>query len=204
MDVTFALIREGTSDDGLIPHLQTLLVRHGAASAVGASRPYKGDIRRRIEQLLAEDTLVDIVFVHADADARDSSVRRAQIEEAAREGLPEGGLCIPVVPVQELEAWLLVDEVEIRRVTGRPSGTQPLGIPAVRAIETTSSPKEVLQRALLQVSDTTGRRRDKERSMFPQRRRTLLERLDLNGAVKELSSFQQLLGDVQRAVAALL
>jgi hypothetical protein len=202
VDVTFALIREGTSDDGLIPHLQTLLVRGGADAAVGASRPYKGPVAKRLEQLLAEESPVDIVFVHADADSRDGSPRRNQIAEAAQSVMPDG-VCVPVVPVQELEAWLLVDEGQIRAVTGRPSGTNAVVLPPLVALERTASPKEILQQSLLEASGKNGRRLDKERAKFPQRRRTLLERLEVDGKVTSLPSFQRLLVDVENAVAAL-
>lgn len=46
--VNFALIREGTSDDGLVPHLRNLLVKAGVTEAFGSPRNYKGKISERL------------------------------------------------------------------------------------------------------------------------------------------------------------
>lgn len=48
-DLRFALIREGTSDDGLIPHIRELLIRAGAPAVVGAARQYKGSTKDRLQ-----------------------------------------------------------------------------------------------------------------------------------------------------------
>lgn len=199
LDITFALLREGTSDDGLIPHLQTLLVREGATSAVGTGRPYSGPVEAKLSKLQKEEARVDIVFVHWDADARSGEERRQRVLTAASSITPPQR-CVPVVPVQELEAWLLADPGALRTAVGRPSATDWLEVPRVRDIENTTSPKEILAAALLDASATTGRKRDKERRKFAQRRRTLLERLDIDGPVSNLPSFQQLVADVAAAV----
>lgn len=202
VNVTFVLLREGTSDDGLIPHLQQMLVRAGADSAVGTSRPYKGSVEVKLRQLLTEDVVPDVVFVHWDSDSRDARDRRDRILAAATTISPPPH-CVPVVPVQELEAWLLVDEAQIRAAVGRPSATDPISLPSLQHIEATAGPKEVLREALLDASGASGARRRRERRLFGQRRRVLLERLDLDGPVQALPSFQQLLQDVDEGLAAL-
>ena len=61
----------------------------------------------------------------------------------------------------------------------------------------------MLERALLAVGDTTGRRRARESRLFSTRRRILLERLDIDGPVRQLPSWQRLESDIQMAVQVL-
>lgn len=198
-DLTFALIREGTSDDGLVPHIRSLLLLAGATSALGAAREYKGPTAQRIAKVLAEEVVVDLIFVHRDADDRDHTPRLVEITSAAN-AADCAEKVVPVLPVQELEAWLLTDSVAIRTVVGKPRGTSPLGLPAIRNIESTSSPKEVLEAACIAASDASGTRRRKEAKLFGRHRGTLLERLDLNGDVRRLASWQRFV-DATKAAA---
>jgi hypothetical protein len=195
--VTFALLREGTSDEGLVPHLGELIVRAGAHAVTGSPRGYKGTTAERLSQVMAEETSVDIVFVHRDADTRDSTHRRLEVSHAVQVTdcqIP----WIAVVPIQELEAWLILDEAEIRRVAGKPSGRRPLDLPKVNAVESTANPKEILKHALIEAGELTGRRREREKSAFSQRRRTLMDRLDIDGPVCQLSGWRQLTEDINQ------
>ncbi|MFJ6159231.1 DUF4276 family protein [Pseudarthrobacter sp. NPDC092184] len=194
-ELTFALIREGTSDDGLVAHLRTLMIKAGASKVVGASREYKGPTKERISQVLAEQAKVDLIFVHRDADSSDPKPRYEEIHDAAS-SLGCSDRVVPVVPVQELEAWLLADEAQIRSVAGRPSGKQALGVPSLSKIESTKSPKEILQKAYLAASETKGARYKRQAKQFPQHRATLLERLDHDGPIKSLPSWQRFVEDV--------
>ncbi len=42
---------------------------------------------------------------------------------------------VPVVPVRMTEAWLVLDEAEIRRVAGRPASTNGLGVPPIGTVD---------------------------------------------------------------------
>lgn len=200
--VTFAFLREGTSDDGLIPHLRTLIIRCGATEAIGQARDYRGTPLNKLRMLRAEGITTDLVFVHRDADRARPEDRRAEIGDAAVDCNLSSSV-VPVVPVQELEAWLLTDEQALRQIVGRPNGRAELGLPRLAAIETTPSPKERLKDALLAASGTTGRRRVQERKDFEKRRRALLERLDIDGPVRQLAAWRQLETDIQSAVSNL-
>jgi hypothetical protein len=200
--VTFALLREGTSDDGLVAHIGELIVRAGAPAVTGSPRDYKGTTAERLSKVLAEETPVDIVFVHRDADSRDPTPRRLEVSDAVR----ATGCQIPwisVVPIQETEAWLILDEAEIRRVAGKPSGRRPLDLPKVGAVEKTADPKGILRHALVEAGELTGRRRERENRAFGQRRRTLLDRLDIDGPVSQLSGWRQLTNDINRVAQEL-
>lgn len=199
-DLRFALIREGTSDDGLIPHIRELLIRAGAPAVVGAARQYKGSTKDRLQQVFREPSSPDLVFVHRDADAVDPDPRLHEIAGAASE-LGHSEQVVAVVPVQELEAWLLTDESAIRSVVGRPNGRASLGLPAIRRIEATARPKEVLQTACLTACERSGARRKREQTQFSTRRAILLERLDIDGSVTELPSWQRFVRDLNAAAS---
>ena len=201
--VSFAFLCEGSSDTGLIAHLETLLVHFGAQEVTGMPDTRKGTIPDRLRQLLTEEigTGIDMVFIHRDSDGPDREGREREI----RRGVEESGFphpLIPVIPVQETEAWLLLDEQAIRDVVAS-KGKQSLRLPKPNAIEGTRKPKEILQKALLAASETSGRRLKKEKNSFNHRRRVLLQRLDPFGAVRDLPSWQCLERDIQRALAQL-
>lgn len=201
--VSFAFLCEGSSDTGLIAHLETLLVHFGAQEATGMPDTRKGTIPARLRQLLTEETGtgIDMVFIHRDSDGPDRNGREREI----RRGVEESGFphpFIPVIPVQETEAWLLLDEQAIWDVVAS-KGKQPLRLPKPNAIEGTRKPKEILQKALLAASETSGRRLKKEKNSFNHHRRVLLQRLDPFGAVRDLPSWQCLERDIQRALAQL-
>jgi hypothetical protein len=201
--LSFAYLREGTSDEGLLPHLRTLIVRAGASEAVGTARSYAGPTAVKMKELLKEEVAVDLVFVHRDADARSGDHRHVEISEAAaavRMATPVVG----VVPVQTIEAWLLIDEKELRYVAGKPSGRTPLNLPEIRLIENHHNPKAVLKNALLEASETSGRRRAKEVRLFSERRQTLLSRLDIDGPIRKLPAWRRLEKDVENAVSQFL
>lgn len=202
-DLQFALVREGSSDDGLIIHIRELLIRAGAAGVVGAARQYKGTVKEKIQQVLDEPVKPSLIFVHRDSDAPDPSPRHAEISDAAS-ALGCAHQVVAVVPVQELEAWLLTSESAIRAVVGKPSGRAALGLPPARRIEATSSPKEVLAVACLAASEKSGARRRKESAQFDTRRAALLERLDIDGVVAQLPSWRRFVSDLDAAAAPLL
>ena len=151
----FFLLCEGTSDEALVEHLETLVSRQGVDEVLGISRSGGGSVRDKIRALSEDGAKFDFVVVHRDADQRDSAPRIAKVETALRAvGLPG----CPVVPVHMTEAWLLVDESAIREVVGRPSGREPLNLPKLGNIEQTHDPKAVLKAALVAAAGGTGRR----------------------------------------------
>ena len=195
----FALVREGTSDDALIPHLQELLVREGLPEVIGQGRNYPGSVIDKLKAVKSEESSVDLIFVHRDADTPQSDSRRSEIKSAA-ERVDLTVPVVPLVPVQELEAWLLVDEGAIRLVAGKPAGREALGLPALSRLEHVASPKDVLKAALLKASESSGRRKRTVKNKFPEQRRTLLERLEVDGPLRSLSAWKQLEHDIAEVV----
>lgn len=209
MRVRFALIAEGTSERGLVPHLEALCVRSGAVEAIGSfpdlarlPRPPGRDVAAKVKKVLELDPHLDIVFVHRDADAPDPEPRIAEIASACA-SVAACPRHVAVVPVQALEAWLLVDHEQIRAAVGRRSGRTPLDIPPVARVETTARPKERLKAALAAASEHRGRRLERVNQDFPGYRAILLQRLDIDGPVAALSSWQALVSATAEVIAAL-
>lgn len=201
MKVRFLLVGEGATDLRLVPILRTVCVECGAAEASGIAPDLSRlptrvgkTVRAQVEAALGLEPDANVVFVHRDADDRSSDRRRAEI------GLGVSGVpvpVVPIVPIQETEAWLLLDESAIRYVAGNPKGRSPLDLPRPSQVESTASPKEVLQAALVAASELTGRRLDRFKGNFGQHRALLFDRLDVNGRIQELSAWQSLLADVR-------
>lgn len=173
--INFVLLREGSSDDALVVVLRQVLASVSSAPVLGSTRDYRGTVASKLHQLRAESGQLDLVFVHRDADGPLADDRIAEIRQAAQAvRLP----CpvLPLVPIQETEAWLLLDESEIRRVVGNPTGKVPLHLPRLTSVESTPRPKEILHKALLSASETRGRRRQKVTQHLGQHCRQLLDR----------------------------
>ncbi|HEY5287352.1 MAG TPA: hypothetical protein VIJ50_09630 [Solirubrobacteraceae bacterium] len=153
--------------------------------------------------MLDFDNDFDVIIIHRDAESAAGSSRVTEIQD----GVTDAGVSwpvIPVVPIRMTEAWLLLDEQEIREVAGRPSGSQPLGLPAQAGIERLVDPKAALGAALDRASGFSGRRLAKFKRDFSEHRRQLLDRLDRNGPIKGLAAWSRLEKDVEQAMSLLL
>lgn len=200
-DLTFVFLCEGSSDSGLSPHLESLLVDFGATKATGMVDSGPGKLASRLKRMIAEESQFDLIFIHRDSDGPDRQPREEEIRQVIRDsGLQQPH--VPVIPVQEMEAWLLLDESSIRQVSGNPNGRSDLGLPKLNAVEKTKAPKEVLKKALQTASKSSSRRKRRQDD-FSRHRRILLQRLDTHGQVTKLDSWQRLERDIQSALAEL-
>lgn len=205
MIVRALFLADGPSDAPLGRHVSQLARRHGVDLDVVSP-----DLRRldpppglsvadRVAAVFSFDDAFDLVIVHRDAEAQTHADRAAEVRagiEAVRPNLPS----IPVVPIRMTEAWLLVDEAEIRRIAGRPTGVDALNLPAIRDIERVPDPKSVLRDALDIASGARGRRLRAFQRDFGTHRRLLLEALDHAGPVATLSAWQALEQTVKSVV----
>lgn len=210
MDVRFIFLGEGPFDATLVPHLERLCVEAGATQALGLApdlgrlpTPPSRTVNGKIECALALDPDVDLVFVHRDADSPDSEPVRTHILDAAMP-YQDNAEIIPVVPIQETEAWLLLDEQAIRAVAGNPRGANPLNLPAVGSVESTANPKEALEAALLAAAGLTGRRHRRFRARLGEVKRDLMGRLAVGGEIENVPSWHQLRIDVETAISRIV
>lgn len=170
---TTTLVAEGSSDQALIPLIEFVLDEHCRIPHVttfAANLP-SGKLHDRVAQALILHPC-DLLFVHRDADRESVSQREGEIRDAVRTTNAATPICL--IPVRMTEAWLLADEMAIRRASGNTSGTANLGLPPVSRLETQADPKGLLFAAL-----------DKASELGPHR----LRRFDRNQARRQISGF---------------
>lgn len=103
-----------------------------------------------------------------------------------------------VIPVRMLEAWLLFDEVAIRKAAGNPGGKCQLNLPNLRRLEEIADPKNELHSVLQQASELTGRRL-KKFNVYEKIFRVADLITDFS-PLRQLSAFQALETDIQQAI----
>lgn len=202
MRIRFLLVCEGPSDTALVSHIKELLIKCGASEADG-SASYRG---RRLEEKirlgLRYSHGVNFLFVHRDADRAGAGARFAEIGE----GMSDAGYAgrwVGVVPVRMMEAWLLTDEASIRRVAGRPRGTEPLDLPPPHELEGVSDPKQLLRDVLLKAGVPSGaRRKTRFVSDFGSFRKQLAENLPVGGPLEHVAAWVKFREDVTSAMTS--
>jgi Domain of unknown function (DUF4276) len=208
MRLYFVLICEGPSDQALVSHLQRLCLKAGADEVEGAPTDFSHldvgkSLREKLQAAMKHEESANLFFLHRDADARDHRPRRKEVTEAIDANEPSVP-CVAVIPVQEIEAWLLLDEMAIRRVAGNPKGKFPLKLPAPSAVERLASPKEILQAKLFQAFEQTSPRRLKKfKALFNTHRRILLEELPIGGRLDKVPAWTRLREDIRGAIASM-
>jgi hypothetical protein len=209
MRIHFVFISEGPSDQALVSHLENLCIYAGANEATGITpdfgrlpAPVGRTVTAKLQAAMRLEPEANLFFIHRDADSPEYEPRYAEIMDAAT------SCCLAkpwvgVVPVQETEAWLLLDEQAIRRVVGKPRGTVNLALPAAKRVEDVARPKEVLQQALIYAAQVKGRRLDSLRQDFSDHRRMLLLNLRIDGPQSQLPSWQRMREDITMALKLL-
>ncbi|MDT4954689.1 MAG: hypothetical protein QOJ02_2827 [Acidobacteriota bacterium] len=205
-ELRYTLLSDGSSDRALIPLLTWLLREHGVERAIQSewadlwrlpSKP-----RGLIERILRSIELYpcDLLFVHRDAERDPHNVRVAEIQnaiaDASRISIIPPVVC--VIPVRMQEAWLLFDEMAIRRAAGNPNGHQLLRLPKLSRIEGLPDPKNELHDLLRKASGLKGRRLA---HLVASRRALQVSSFISDFApLRALSAFNSLEDELQRAV----
>jgi hypothetical protein len=198
---------EGTSDSGIVPHIELIAADHDIEVSVtdpDLSRlpaPPGRAVDAKLRAVFKLGGAYDLIVVHRDADCDGVQARVDEISAAVAivtDAVPH----VPVVPVRMTEAWLLTSESELRQVAGNPNGRTPLGLPGIGGLERISDPKALLKDVLAKASGASGRRLDKFHQRFSQHRRQLLERLDRTGQVNRLPSWQHFVTGIETGLKA--
>lgn len=204
--VQFVLVCEGPTDIPLTNHLENLLIWVGADEVNGSApnfsslKDHEGyDVASKLDTAVKSHPGANLIVIHRDADASDPTPRYEEIEEAVDE-VGVGRSNVAVVPVQETEAWLLLDEQAIKRAAANPNSNANLGLPRPAQVEQVASPKDRLYEALLEASGTTGYRRERVRKRLPNMAAQLLRRLPIDGPVQQLPAWQRLRDDLEDAI----
>lgn len=208
LKVRFAFIGEGTSDNGLVPLLRDLCVLSGADATEmqldwnKLEKKVGRSVSQKAKAALEQVPNLDLLFIHRDADERDAQDRYQEIAQAI-ESLGVLTDYVAVVPVQETEAWLLLDENAIREVAGKPKGRVRLNLPTPNQVENISNPKERLKELLAKASELKGRRLKRFQKSFPLHRWELLQLLDYERPLAQVPAFKRLVDDISQAMEKL-
>jgi hypothetical protein len=198
----FTLIGEGTSDKNLIPILEWALREQGVEVAQGHFPRW--DLLPKKPTTVAEKIVAglslyetDLLFVHRDADQADPCPRRKEIETAVCEANAFQAInipAVPVIPIRETEAWLLIEEKAIRMAANNPNGRNDLNLPSPQRIEKNSDPKKELQRVLRTATEWSPQRLkrfDTEAAMA-----RVVDHISDFSLLRKLSAFQNLESDL--------
>jgi hypothetical protein len=203
--VRIVFLREGTSDSGIVSHIEAIAAEHRIEVTVTdpdlgrLPKPPGNAVKDKLQAVLRMGGVYDLIVVHRDADGDDPAARVSEIR-AAMNAVASDVPCVPVVPVRMTEAWLLTSERELRRVAGNPNGKVRLDLPSLGTLEKVPDPKAVLKQVLALASELSGRKLNRFNNRFSQHRRQLLDRLDRHGPVTKLTSWVHFVEGVERGL----
>jgi hypothetical protein len=193
----YTLLSDGSSDRVLLRVIDWLLLQKpqvGMAGLVGqaadlSSLPYPPELRDLPGRMrsAAHYYPCDVLFVHRDAEGQPMERRMEEIREAAREAHLAP---IPVVPVRMTEAWLLIDEMALRRAADNPAGRVPLDLPPPWRIEQIPDPKERLRQLLENACEKHGRRLKAFKRDLPKRIQRVAELINDFTPLRQLLAFR--------------
>ncbi|MCX5011960.1 DUF4276 family protein [Streptomyces sp. NBC_00555] len=208
MTARVLFIGEGSSDNGLVPHVESIAARKGLRVSItvpdfGLLRlPTGHSVRDKLRAARELHGTYDLAVVQRDADRGPAQDRRDEIEQAVCAEWP-GLRHVAVVPVRMLEAWLLLDEACLRQVAENPRGRVSLDLPKGTAAERVADPKQLLKDSLARASEYKGRRLTQFQKRFSQHRLRMLELLDPEGPVACLPSWRDFVKDLDEAFETL-
>lgn len=143
-----------------------------------------------------------ILIVHADADGPTPDRALAERFQPGLVLVKQAGkkVCqdlLPVIPIQEIEAWLLVDRETLLKELKVNQNTRISGIPPVQRIESTARPKEELDRIIRAINNAQGRAIGRKELYEPLGETVRLERL------AALSAYNRFITDLTEALTNL-
>ncbi|WP_320779547.1 hypothetical protein [Streptomyces sp. CRN 30] len=207
MTVRVLFLSEGTSDQGLVSHVEGIAADLGVPVAVSAPDlrwlriPAGHSVIDKLRTTRDMGGAYDLAVIQRDADRGAPQDRRTEMANAVGEVWP-GLAHVPAVPVRMLEAWLLLDEQAIREVAGNPRGRIPLDLPKAASVERVADPKQRLKDTIATASGCKGRRLTELHQRFPRNRHRLLDLLDRDGPVSEVASWRTFVAELSAALRA--
>jgi hypothetical protein len=195
--IRYTLLSDGSSDRMLLPILDWLLHQHCPEHAVQSEWADLGRLPQppkvlpeRIKKALELCSSCDLLFIHRDAEKEYYETRHAQIINAL-DGL-ETPPAICVIPVRMLEAWLLFDELAIRKAAGKPNGRISLDIPSLDSVERLLNPKQVLFDLIGKSSESTGTRLKKLKTKMHRVAHLVSQKIEDFSPLRNIQAFKNL------------
>jgi hypothetical protein len=162
-EIKYTLLSDGSSDKMLMPvitwALRQNLGNETLIQAEWAQIPRKLSLSERISFALLNFPC-NILFVHRDSEKKEKEVfemRKLEIENAWTMAAKNNEKIVPVVPIRMTEAWLLIDEVSIRKASGNPNGAFTINLPQITNLETLPDSKSILEQLVRDASGLKGR-----------------------------------------------
>lgn len=205
MTLRVVYLCEGSSDLGLVPHIERIAVQCDVEVSVSApdlnwlsDQPVGHSVADKLRAVKRLSDEYELAILHRDADREGIEARRTEIAAAVKSTWPELSH-IPVIPVTMLEAWLLLDEGVIRQVAGNPKGKMPLSLPKPSNVERIADPKQLLKETLARASGLTGRRLAdfQKPQRFSKNRQRLIELLDYEGNIRHVPSWNTFVAELE-------
>ena len=209
-ELCYTFLSDGSSDKALMSVLTWLLQVNQVECAIQSQwadlrrlrKPPKTLSLRIIKSL--ELYPCNLLFVHRDSEREPHEKRVTEIQEALKEAVKttvEVPPAVCVIPVRMQEAWLLFDEVALRKAAGNPYGRQSLELPDIHQLEELPDPKDILHELLCKASGLTGRRlkqfsSDKVNGCVHR----LAELIDDFSPLRALSAFQALETEIKEVI----
>lgn len=143
-----------------------------------------------------------LLIVHADADGPTPDKALAERFQPGLMLVKQAGtnVCqdlLPIIPIQEIEAWLLADREILLKELKTNQGTRIPGIPPAQRIENTARPKEQLDNIIRVVNSTQGWSISRKELYEPLGETVRLEKL------AALSAYRQFTVDLTEALTNL-
>lgn len=199
--IQILFIGEGSSDSGIANHIRRIAAERGRNALITdplvgrLPPPPRKTVASKLQVVKDLGGVYDLIVLHRDGDREGRAPRLAEISSAAGEVMPDVPH-VPVIPIRMTEAWLLLDETEIRRVAGAPSGKTPLNLPKPSKVESIPDPKTFLKETLARASGLSGRKLTMFNNRFSRNRALLLERIDPGGPIRDVPSWRDFNADL--------
>lgn len=165
--ITYTLVADGPSDSILLNVIDWIFKENGCRVVNAQFADFRHlpnppkTLRERIDT--AVDLFpCDLLIIHRDAETEDPAARESEVRgvidsyDAGQEVLYAYVL---LVPKRMTEAWFLFDEQAIRNAAGNPNGTAQLNLPRLQNVRELPDPKGFLNKALVDATGLSGRRR---------------------------------------------
>lgn len=208
MRLRILFIGEGSSDSGISTHIRRIAADHDHNALITdplverLPPPPRKTVAAKLQAVKDLGGVYDLIVLHRDGDREGRAPRLAEISAAAGKVMPDIPH-VPVIPIRMTEAWLLLDEAEIRRVAGAPNNKTPLDLPKPSKVESIPDPKAVLKQTLARASGLSGRKLATFNDRFSRHRAQLLERIDPDGPIRTVPSWRDFNSDLIAGLAQL-
>jgi hypothetical protein len=164
----YTLIGDGSSDSTLMPIIKWLLddlfpqlpnEGNFVDFRYMKKAPKKSNVKEQINEAIKQYPC-DILCYHRDAEQRTKDIvaqRKSEILQHSPTSLP----IVCIVPVVMTEAWLLIDEMAIKKAAGNRNYKGQIALPIPAKLADIADPKDQLHQYLKEASGLKGRKLDK-------------------------------------------